>query len=146
MKVSVNTFHTCRFFQAEDGIRDRTVTGVQTCALPISYIFLIFSSSGPYFSERAPNDFFLNFQNKELTSSIRPIFFAISFSEYGCLISRLFFSEISIRDSTDLPLWYVSMQGYVTLHNKSAARMTLPLSLVGSFLVSWSPIISATSI
>src|SRR2546430_6232807 len=28
----------CRFFffQAEDGIRDLTVTGVQTCALPIS--------------------------------------------------------------------------------------------------------------
>src|SRR5207248_8395480 len=25
----------CFFFQAEDGIRDRTVTGVQTCALPI---------------------------------------------------------------------------------------------------------------
>src|SRR2546430_7653048 len=27
------------FFQAEDGIRDLTVTGVQTCALPI-WIFL----------------------------------------------------------------------------------------------------------
>src|SRR5699024_12178956 len=26
----------CFFFQAEDGIRDRNVTGVQTCALPIS--------------------------------------------------------------------------------------------------------------
>src|SRR6266568_2276704 len=26
----------CFFFQAEDGIRDGTVTGVQTCALPIS--------------------------------------------------------------------------------------------------------------
>src|SRR2546427_6567994 len=26
------------FFQAEDGIRDLTVTGVQTCALPISCI------------------------------------------------------------------------------------------------------------
>src|SRR5689334_24203712 len=25
------------FFQAEDGIRDGTVTGVQTCALPISW-------------------------------------------------------------------------------------------------------------
>src|SRR5205085_6609104 len=25
------------FFQAEDGIRDLTVTGVQTCALPIYY-------------------------------------------------------------------------------------------------------------
>src|SRR3712207_6860120 len=27
------------FFQAEDGIRDIGVTGVQTCALPISYSF-----------------------------------------------------------------------------------------------------------
>src|SRR5437667_6826674 len=31
--------HLCSFFffQAEDGIRDRDVTGVQTCALPISH-------------------------------------------------------------------------------------------------------------
>src|SRR3989440_12777568 len=29
------------FFQAEDGIRDLIVTGVQTCALPISTLFLI---------------------------------------------------------------------------------------------------------
>src|SRR5256886_7033036 len=28
--------HAFFFFQAEDGIRDLTVTGVQTCALPIS--------------------------------------------------------------------------------------------------------------
>src|SRR5207248_8103220 len=28
-------FYLFFFFQAEDGIRDRTVTGVQTCALPI---------------------------------------------------------------------------------------------------------------
>src|SRR2546430_8672047 len=28
--------YLCFFFQAEDGIRDLTVTGVQTCALPIS--------------------------------------------------------------------------------------------------------------
>src|SRR5690606_39537884 len=28
--------HHCYFFQAEDGIRDFHVTGVQTCALPIS--------------------------------------------------------------------------------------------------------------
>ena len=28
------------FFQAEDGIRDRLVTGVQTCALPISQMIL----------------------------------------------------------------------------------------------------------
>src|SRR5437868_4478635 len=30
------TFYFFFFFQAEDGIRDRNVTGVQTCALPIS--------------------------------------------------------------------------------------------------------------
>src|SRR5699024_8261476 len=28
----------CFFFQAEDGIRDRNVTGVQTCALPIYFL------------------------------------------------------------------------------------------------------------
>src|SRR5699024_11933748 len=36
------------FFQAEDGIRDRNVTGVQTCALPISLLFkplLLFTTS-----------------------------------------------------------------------------------------------------
>src|SRR2546430_8900763 len=33
------------FFQAEDGIRDLTVTGVQTCALPIS--------TGPVTSQRS---------------------------------------------------------------------------------------------
>src|SRR2546430_16035157 len=31
--ITISTFF---FFQAEDGIRDLTVTGVQTCALPIS--------------------------------------------------------------------------------------------------------------
>src|SRR5262249_59517210 len=30
----------CFFFQAEDGIRDWSVTGVQTCALPILPVFL----------------------------------------------------------------------------------------------------------
>ena len=32
----MGSFHF--FFQAEDGIRDTEVTGVQTCALPISQI------------------------------------------------------------------------------------------------------------
>src|SRR5256886_13548167 len=32
---AVHGYEHC-FFQAEDGIRDLTVTGVQTCALPIS--------------------------------------------------------------------------------------------------------------
>src|SRR5205085_7110303 len=33
-RLSLSLF-PCFFFQAEDGIRDLTVTGVQTCALPI---------------------------------------------------------------------------------------------------------------
>src|SRR5438128_8635615 len=40
------------FFQAEDGIRDATVTGVQTCALPISNKAWTCTSSGPRRPER----------------------------------------------------------------------------------------------
>src|SRR2546430_13165416 len=36
------------FCQAEDGIRDLTVTGVQTCALPIFPSLLRLNSSEPY--------------------------------------------------------------------------------------------------
>src|SRR5437773_5834755 len=35
------------FFQAEDGIRDRDVTGVQTCALPISGLSYGFEVAQP---------------------------------------------------------------------------------------------------
>src|SRR5689334_23411495 len=48
----IRSYHECLhlffFFQAEDGIRDGTVTGVQTCALPISpswYAVIFFSLS-----------------------------------------------------------------------------------------------------
>src|SRR2546430_7290729 len=35
MGIMYTYSHVVFFFQAEDGIRDLTVTGVQTCALPI---------------------------------------------------------------------------------------------------------------
>src|SRR5256886_9442028 len=41
------------FFQAEDGIRDLTVTGVQTCALPISAQFHPLPGRAARFDERA---------------------------------------------------------------------------------------------
>src|SRR2546430_6868155 len=43
------------FFQAEDGIRDLTVTGVQTCALPISraYVGLVARTRAPSTSQIA---------------------------------------------------------------------------------------------
>src|SRR5699024_11796062 len=37
--ICVFTYLLFFFFQAEDGIRDRNVTGVQTCALPILCLF-----------------------------------------------------------------------------------------------------------
>src|SRR5256886_3729083 len=50
------------FFQAEDGIRDLTVTGVQTCALPICILLIVCITEGipvldmtrvlPYLHER----------------------------------------------------------------------------------------------
>src|SRR5690606_41194639 len=39
--VSLIALMSCFFFQAEDGIRDFHVTGVQTCALPISVATLL---------------------------------------------------------------------------------------------------------
>src|SRR2546426_2002966 len=36
--ISISVLISFFFFQAEDGIRDYKVTGVQTCALPISAI------------------------------------------------------------------------------------------------------------
>src|SRR5437762_6047830 len=47
------------FFQAEDGIRDTSVTGVQTCALPIcTPTVAIFGSTVPAFGfgPRGPHD------------------------------------------------------------------------------------------
>src|SRR3989441_13181142 len=38
------------FFQAEDGIRDKLVTGVQTCALPILKLYYM----GPMFRRERP--------------------------------------------------------------------------------------------
>src|SRR2546427_8684698 len=37
---------TIFFFQAEDGIRDLTVTGVQTCALPILNVGQVYKTLG----------------------------------------------------------------------------------------------------
>src|SRR6266567_8693801 len=44
------------FFQAEDGIRDLTVTGVQTCALPIFVLAGLWRARrlGPLITERLP--------------------------------------------------------------------------------------------
>src|SRR2546429_5171313 len=54
------------FFQAEDGIRDVAVTGVQTCALPIS-IWLSADLMSPY----AFYQFWLNVSDAEVPGLLR---------------------------------------------------------------------------
>src|SRR5688572_4522347 len=44
------------FFQAEDGIRDLTVTGVQTCALPISIHYVGTLPDGTQFDANSASD------------------------------------------------------------------------------------------
>src|SRR6266851_6063184 len=79
------------FFQAEDGIRDRDVTGVQTCALPISlhgYCLSIyevarwFADAGEHFSLRA-----VSTTAEQLFPEHRPLFRDVfgceAFEQYG---------------------------------------------------------------
>src|SRR2546427_9815580 len=58
------------FFQAEDGIRDLTVTGVQTCALPIWSVCARQGTNTPIPLRRSPPDSF-----KRLLGSTFPLLF-----------------------------------------------------------------------
>src|SRR5256885_12770009 len=72
------------FFQAEDGIRDYKVTGVQTCALPISRCFVsqptlsaqlkkLEQALGVQLIERAPNNVSLTPAGEEIVARARRI-------------------------------------------------------------------------
>src|SRR5699024_11298295 len=59
LHLYILSFLRCFFFQAEDGIRVRNVTGVQTCALPIWPIIKNFPMRRGYFNSFRS---FVNFQ------------------------------------------------------------------------------------
>src|SRR5437588_6276897 len=46
LQLCIAVLHFVFFFQAEDGIRDHCVTGVQTCALPISMKLALLFAAG----------------------------------------------------------------------------------------------------
>src|SRR5699024_1695672 len=77
-------YFVCFFFQAEDGIRDRNVTGVQTCALPIFEADNVFSLL--YKGETA--GFYAFDKNKVLLLGIKKEFqgkgLTKSFASKGC--------------------------------------------------------------
>src|SRR2546430_12603313 len=58
------------FFQAEDGIRDLTVTGVQTCALPISLQATGLAKS--YRSRQVVRDLSLELERGEVVGLLGP--------------------------------------------------------------------------
>src|SRR5699024_11824951 len=60
------------FFQAEDGIRYRNVTGVQTCALPISVVLLACLVGGSVFFHRHRHTLLSVRQSARAGDSSRP--------------------------------------------------------------------------
>src|SRR2546430_9424753 len=62
------------FFQAEDGIRDLTVTGVQTCALPILYLKRLIVGGFDWVYE-----FSRNFRNEGMDRTHNPEFTILEF-------------------------------------------------------------------
>ena len=73
------------FFQAEDGIRDSPVTGVQTCALPISTVA---ASEIPDAVVNAVKHLFDNKAPDKIGPSPMPGFFQVTFGAQLFYISR----------------------------------------------------------
>src|SRR5699024_12159691 len=72
-------------FQAEDGIRDRNVTGVQTCALPICKLMQQFCPKTSYQEEKLPDGTtHLVFKLKEQNNQPIPDNIAVAKQFYGC--------------------------------------------------------------
>ena len=68
------------FFQAEDGIRDIGVTGVQTCALPICRRFQIFSQQRKL--RAVPSQLLNMFQRQEGKYYIQGIAFDLELGKF----------------------------------------------------------------
>src|SRR5205823_11682665 len=64
-------FYLIFFFQAEDGIRDKLVTGVQTCALPISVATMNTSSPAIRMGETGRDSASMNAINVPKASVLR---------------------------------------------------------------------------
>src|SRR5256885_6870266 len=81
---------SCFFFQAEDGIRDYKVTGVQTCALPI-YMANNFKTAVLL----TGMTLFLLFVGQALGGQ-RGMAFALAFAAFGNFISYFFSDKIAL--------------------------------------------------
>ena len=109
------------FFQAEDGIRDRLVTGVQTCALPIFILKMSPYAQGPLLSKiNCPADLRKLKKNQlpELSKQLRQFIIDIVSEKGGHLGASLGVVELSIalhyifNTPEDQLVWDVGHQAY----------------------------------
>src|SRR5215204_6759746 len=77
------------FFQAEDGIRDHCVTGVQTCALPI------LRNLAKRKRQQSSKDFSLVILRRH--SSVRPLFYhTVRISLSGSVVAGVFAQSVLV--------------------------------------------------
>src|SRR2546427_11876029 len=90
------------FFQAEDGIRDLTVTGVQTCALPISS-----AERGTRFENARP---FVDYSNLQPVSGFTATYRRLLRREVVDICALIFIADVVTGVQTPLfPLYATSL-------------------------------------
>src|SRR5438067_11165069 len=89
----------CFFFQAEDGIRDRNVTGVQTCALPISAKESVMRQERMEIrgSLAIKTKFFLSLESAAGTAAVRGRSASEKFISFPCLSPFAAFAACSLQ-------------------------------------------------
>src|SRR2546430_3528047 len=105
------------FFQAEDGIRDLTVTGVQTCALPISLYVVLYSPL------QMAADLPENYEHEPAFQFIRDV--AVDWDTTRVVAGRIGDYVIVARREKSGPSWYL---GAIT--DEEARTFDVPLTFL----------------
>ena len=85
------------FFQAEDGIRDRLVTGVQTCALPILNITFAHPSDPSLYPS-------LHVSNKKYNNGSSVFSASLSPDGEYCYVSTVNVTEVNTQNCNDISI------------------------------------------
>src|SRR5258707_9323753 len=110
----------CFFFQAEDGIRDIGVTGVQTCALPISADVIVVDSIEQ--SRQEAGDLIIAFKGDEICwTGVKKLSDVVA----GKVSGRTSDTEVTLFKSNGIAAWdlAVAMQVYALAREKGLGRL-----------------------
>src|SRR5437870_5916117 len=122
---------SCFFFQAEDGIRDGHVTGVQTCALPISPVRFVFTYLFPKIGQEVAAGRGISFATVLLPGlvAVSIMFQGIATVALPLAIEFGTTREIEDRVMTPLPVSGVALAKIVfsTAQSVLAAAVVFPL-------------------